>query len=126
MLGKVRSAVGSAQLLISQKFQQFRGLCDQNLVCIMTQIPGKNCCLESRQENHTKTYSLFIFLPLMTDPVHCVHNMTAHTVRKCINVLCAHNITALPRFMGICKHYNMQVLYKMNEKGASVELQIRF
>uniref|UniRef100_H3DMZ3 DLG associated protein 4 n=1 Tax=Tetraodon nigroviridis TaxID=99883 RepID=H3DMZ3_TETNG len=31
VLGKVRSAVGSAQLLISQKFQQFRGLCDQNL-----------------------------------------------------------------------------------------------
>ncbi|KAM8756922.1 disks large-associated protein 4 isoform 2-T3 [Acanthopagrus schlegelii] len=31
VLGKVRSAVGSAQLLISQKFQQFRGLCEQNL-----------------------------------------------------------------------------------------------
>ncbi|XP_022531421.1 disks large-associated protein 4 isoform X1 [Astyanax mexicanus] len=31
VLGKVRSAVGSAQLLMSQKFQQFRGLCDQNL-----------------------------------------------------------------------------------------------
>lgn len=39
VLGKVRSAVGSAQLLISQKFQQFRGLCDQNLVCIMPEIP---------------------------------------------------------------------------------------
>ncbi|XP_053290956.1 disks large-associated protein 4 isoform X2 [Pleuronectes platessa] len=31
VLGKVRSAVGSAQLLISQKFQQFRGLCEQNV-----------------------------------------------------------------------------------------------
>ncbi|CAL8381163.1 unnamed protein product [Boreogadus saida] len=31
VLGKVRSAVGSAQLLMTQKFQQFRGLCDQNL-----------------------------------------------------------------------------------------------
>ncbi|XP_016313575.1 disks large-associated protein 4-like [Sinocyclocheilus anshuiensis] len=31
VLGKVRSAVGCAQLLMSQKFQQFRGLCDQNL-----------------------------------------------------------------------------------------------
>ncbi|KAL3058984.1 hypothetical protein OYC64_011004 [Pagothenia borchgrevinki] len=31
VLGKVRSAVGCAQLLISQKFQQFRGLCEQNL-----------------------------------------------------------------------------------------------
>ncbi|XP_060898106.1 disks large-associated protein 4 isoform X2 [Labrus mixtus] len=31
VLGKVRSAVGSAQLLISKKFKQFRGLCDQNL-----------------------------------------------------------------------------------------------
>uniref|UniRef100_A0A3B3SDT6 DLG associated protein 4 n=1 Tax=Paramormyrops kingsleyae TaxID=1676925 RepID=A0A3B3SDT6_9TELE len=31
VLGKIRSAVGSAQLLMSQKFQQFRGLCQQNL-----------------------------------------------------------------------------------------------
>ncbi|XP_056254505.1 disks large-associated protein 4 isoform X5 [Seriola aureovittata] len=31
VLGKVRSAVGSAQLLMTQKFQQFRGLCEQNL-----------------------------------------------------------------------------------------------
>uniref|UniRef100_A0A8C3A0H3 Discs, large (Drosophila) homolog-associated protein 4b n=2 Tax=Cyclopterus lumpus TaxID=8103 RepID=A0A8C3A0H3_CYCLU len=31
VLGKVRSAVGSAQLLMAQKFQQFRGLCDQNV-----------------------------------------------------------------------------------------------
>ncbi|XP_030632399.1 disks large-associated protein 4 isoform X2 [Chanos chanos] len=31
VLGKVRSAVGSAQLLMSQKFQQFKGLCEQNL-----------------------------------------------------------------------------------------------
>uniref|UniRef100_A0A2K5MK94 DLG associated protein 4 n=1 Tax=Cercocebus atys TaxID=9531 RepID=A0A2K5MK94_CERAT len=29
--GKVLSAVGNAQLLMSQKFQQFRGLCEQNL-----------------------------------------------------------------------------------------------
>ena len=36
VLGKVRSAVGSAQLLMSQKFQQFRGLCEQNLVCILS------------------------------------------------------------------------------------------
>lgn len=34
VLGKIRSAVGSAQLLMSQKFQQFQGLCEQNLVCI--------------------------------------------------------------------------------------------
>ncbi|XP_070963816.1 disks large-associated protein 4-like [Oncorhynchus clarkii lewisi] len=31
VMGTVRSAVGSAQLLIAQKFQQFRGLCDENL-----------------------------------------------------------------------------------------------
>lgn len=31
VLGKVRSAIGSAQLLMSQKFQQFYGLCEQNL-----------------------------------------------------------------------------------------------
>uniref|UniRef100_A0A8C5FJE8 Discs, large (Drosophila) homolog-associated protein 1a n=1 Tax=Gadus morhua TaxID=8049 RepID=A0A8C5FJE8_GADMO len=31
MLGKVRSAVGSAKLLMSQKFQQFRKLCEENL-----------------------------------------------------------------------------------------------
>uniref|UniRef100_A0A8C2BNR0 Discs, large (Drosophila) homolog-associated protein 4a n=1 Tax=Cyprinus carpio TaxID=7962 RepID=A0A8C2BNR0_CYPCA len=34
VLGTVRSAVGSAQLLMSQKFQQFRGLCEQNLVSL--------------------------------------------------------------------------------------------
>ncbi|KPP66689.1 hypothetical protein Z043_114783, partial [Scleropages formosus] len=32
ILGKIRSAVGSAQLLMSQKFQQFYWLCQQNLV----------------------------------------------------------------------------------------------
>lgn len=32
VLGKIRSAVGSAQLLMSQKFQQFYWLCQQNLV----------------------------------------------------------------------------------------------
>ncbi|XP_043921507.1 disks large-associated protein 1 [Protopterus annectens] len=31
ILGKIRSAVGSAQLLMSQKFQQFRDLCEENL-----------------------------------------------------------------------------------------------
>ncbi|XP_078718662.1 disks large-associated protein 2-like isoform X1 [Lampetra fluviatilis] len=31
VLGKIRSAVGSAQLLIAQKFKQFHGLCQQNL-----------------------------------------------------------------------------------------------
>ncbi|OCT60567.1 disks large-associated protein 4 [Xenopus laevis] len=31
VIGKVLSAVGSGQLLVSQKFQQFRGLCEQNL-----------------------------------------------------------------------------------------------
>uniref|UniRef100_A0A8C5WMC2 DLG associated protein 4 n=1 Tax=Leptobrachium leishanense TaxID=445787 RepID=A0A8C5WMC2_9ANUR len=31
VIGKLLSAVGSAQLLMSQKFQQFRGLCEQNL-----------------------------------------------------------------------------------------------
>ncbi|XP_069740189.1 disks large-associated protein 4-like isoform X3 [Narcine bancroftii] len=31
VLGKIRSAVGSAQLLMSQKLKQFHGLCEQNL-----------------------------------------------------------------------------------------------
>uniref|UniRef100_A0A7N6C2H9 Discs, large (Drosophila) homolog-associated protein 1b n=1 Tax=Anabas testudineus TaxID=64144 RepID=A0A7N6C2H9_ANATE len=31
ILGKIRTAVGSAQLLMSQKFQQFRELCEENL-----------------------------------------------------------------------------------------------
>ncbi|KAK5618169.1 hypothetical protein CRENBAI_021230 [Crenichthys baileyi] len=31
VLGTIRSAVGSAQLLMSQKFEQFRGLCNKNL-----------------------------------------------------------------------------------------------
>ncbi|KAM3878207.1 disks large-associated protein 4 [Diretmus argenteus] len=39
VLGKVRSAVGSAQLLMSQKFQQFRGLCEQNLNVIANPRP---------------------------------------------------------------------------------------
>lgn len=34
VLGKMRSAVGSAQLLMSQKFQQFRELCEENLVSL--------------------------------------------------------------------------------------------
>lgn len=34
VLGKMRSAIGSAQLLISQKFQQFRELCEENLVSL--------------------------------------------------------------------------------------------
>lgn len=36
VLGKMRSAVGSAQLLMSQKFQQFRELCEENLVSTCT------------------------------------------------------------------------------------------
>lgn len=39
VLGKVLSAVGSAQLLMSQKFQQFRGLCEQNLVSMILLPP---------------------------------------------------------------------------------------
>ncbi|KAM4562598.1 disks large-associated protein 4 isoform 2-T3 [Odontesthes bonariensis] len=31
VLGTIRSAVGSAQLLMSKKFEQFRGLCNENL-----------------------------------------------------------------------------------------------
>ncbi|CAL9703328.1 unnamed protein product [Knipowitschia caucasica] len=31
VMGTIRSAVGSAQLLIAQKFEQFRGLCNENL-----------------------------------------------------------------------------------------------
>lgn len=40
VLGKVLSAVGSAQLLMSQKFQQFRGLCEQNLVSALLLSPS--------------------------------------------------------------------------------------
>lgn len=39
VLGKIRSAVGSAHLLMSQKFQQFYWLCQQNLVCGISKIP---------------------------------------------------------------------------------------
>lgn len=35
VLGKVRSAIGSAQLLMSQKFLQFRELCEENLVSVL-------------------------------------------------------------------------------------------
>lgn len=41
VLGKVLSAVGSAQLLMSQKFQQFRGLCEQNLVSVILLPPPR-------------------------------------------------------------------------------------
>ena len=34
VLGKIRTAVGSAQLLMAQKFYQFRELCEENLVGI--------------------------------------------------------------------------------------------
>ncbi|MEE6464386.1 hypothetical protein FKM82_006246 [Ascaphus truei] len=34
ILDKIRGAVGCAQLLMSQKFYQFRELCEENLVCI--------------------------------------------------------------------------------------------
>lgn len=42
VLGKIRSAVGSAQLLMSQKFQQFYWLCQQNLVSIFFVLVNKN------------------------------------------------------------------------------------
>jgi len=41
VLGKIRSAVGSAQLLMSQKFQQFYWLCQQNLV----RSPSQSVCV---------------------------------------------------------------------------------
>ena len=43
VLGKIRSAVGSAQLLMSQKFQQFYWLCQQNLVSIYNTIMEQVC-----------------------------------------------------------------------------------
>ncbi|MEQ2302247.1 hypothetical protein AMECASPLE_004781 [Ameca splendens] len=52
VLGKVRSAVGSAQLLMSQKFQQFRGLCEQNLDCSFGHTAHQSVafpCEESRE-----------------------------------------------------------------------------
>lgn len=49
VLGKVLSAVGSAQLLMSQKFQQFRGLCEQNLVSDSTSTTGLPCPELSRE-----------------------------------------------------------------------------
>lgn len=48
VLGKVLSAVGSAQLLMSQKFQQFRGLCEQNLVSVILLPPERGLWLPAR------------------------------------------------------------------------------
>lgn len=45
VLGKIRSAVGSAQLLMSQKFQQFYWLCQQNLVSCASAVPLGHCAL---------------------------------------------------------------------------------
>lgn len=42
VLGKIRTAVGSAQLLMAQKFYQFRELCEENLVC---NFSDKYCCV---------------------------------------------------------------------------------
>lgn len=38
VLGKIRSAIGSAQLLMSQKFLQFRELCEENLVSVLKSL----------------------------------------------------------------------------------------
>lgn len=49
VLGKIRSAVGSAQLLMSQKFQQFYWLCQQNLVscrlCMFSNALFQHCLI---------------------------------------------------------------------------------
>lgn len=92
VLGKVRSAVGSAQLLISQKFQQFRGLCDQNLVCILPQVPvGVREKMSGAQTSDD------------------MHNTTAHT--QCISALThwSHNITT---FKNVWAYFSI-VSYKM-------------
>lgn len=62
VLGKVRSAVGSAQLLMSQKFQQFRGLCEQNLVCMMQHFHSTHLHRNNTQIQAPKpSQSLFCF-----------------------------------------------------------------
>lgn len=52
VLGKIRSAVGSAQLLMSQKFQQFYWLCQQNLV---------SCTSANKDTVHCMYHSLNVF-----------------------------------------------------------------
>ena len=34
IVGQIQTSIGKGQLLINQKFKQFRGLCDKNIVCI--------------------------------------------------------------------------------------------
>lgn len=71
VLGKIRSAVGSAQLLMSQKFQQFYWLCQQNLVSHFAQLFLKSLSLFicNIPQNVTLFYN-FIFFTSRTTVVH--------------------------------------------------------
>lgn len=55
VLGKVLSAVGSAQLLMSQKFQQFHGLCEQNLVSLDLFLLGFGRGMDLLQQHYRNT-----------------------------------------------------------------------
>jgi len=59
VLGKLRAAVGKAHLLTSKKFQQFRELCQRNLVtvacCAMSHYSVQSlCCTKSVANMLTK------------------------------------------------------------------------
>ena len=80
VLGKVRSAVGCAQLLMSQKFQQFRGLCEQNLVCIwpFCNASTLQVCTNMKLrptffEGPTKTNVIFLLFYLLHDMLASIH-----------------------------------------------------
>lgn len=65
VLGTVRSAVGSAQLLMAQKFQQFRGLCNENLVSgpirFLHSYPYLNSCFYLHKFILTTFANILIF-----------------------------------------------------------------
>lgn len=67
VLGTIRSAVGSAQLLISQKFEQFRGLCNENLVSSFITPSVFLCRLMLPYLQGRYSHYCAIYLPVWSD-----------------------------------------------------------
>lgn len=67
VLGKVLSAVGSAQLLMSQKFQQFHGLCEQNLVSKVLFLPLSGREIQLFQQHNRNTITLVHYYTIIPD-----------------------------------------------------------
>jgi hypothetical protein len=80
VLGKVLSAVGSAQLLMSQKFQQFRGLCEQNLVSDSSSSTGAQPVLGRSPELREPLVASDIYTEEVLPPHGTVKMVALHTI----------------------------------------------